>query len=157
MIWETCFDSPAGRLVLTERDGALIRLRFAPAEYSVDDPGETDLLLETKEQLKEYFAGKRKAFDLPLSPQGTPFQAEVWRALSEIPYGETASYREIAEKIGRPRACRAVGMACRRNPLPIIIPCHRVIGKDGSLTGYEGGLAVKECLLRLEQGGVYHV
>jgi methylated-DNA-[protein]-cysteine S-methyltransferase len=101
-------------------------------------------------QLREYFAGTRRQFDLRLHPKGTDFQKSVWRALQRIPYGETRSYADLAGAIGRPTAVRAVGLANGANPLPIVIPCHRVIGKDGSLTGYGGGLAIKEALLRLE-------
>ncbi len=102
------------------------------------------------EELEEYFQGKRREFDLPLSPEGTEFQRRVWAALREIPYGETRSYSEIAEQVGNPKAVRAVGMANHRNPIAIMIPCHRVIGKNGSLTGYAGGLSLKEKLLKLE-------
>lgn len=102
-------------------------------------------------QMAEYFQGRRREFDLPLDPQGTAFQRTVWAALREIPYGETRSYGELAAMIGRPKAARAVGMACNRNPLPILIPCHRVVGKDGSLTGYAGGLELKQQLLELEK------
>ncbi len=101
-------------------------------------------------QLREYFAGTRRTFSLHLHPKGTDFQKSVWQALQRIPYGETRSYADLAAAIGRPTAVRAVGLANGANPLPIVIPCHRVIGKDGSLTGYGGGLAVKEALLRLE-------
>jgi methylated-DNA-[protein]-cysteine S-methyltransferase len=101
-------------------------------------------------QLDQYFNPGRTTFDLPLDPRGTAFQQRVWQELLRIPYGETASYGDIAERIGNPKACRAVGMANRRNPIPLIIPCHRVIGHDGSLTGFGGGLAVKERLLALE-------
>ena len=101
-------------------------------------------------QLNEYFAGERRSFDLPLAPEGTAFQRAVWRALLVIPYGETLSYGELACRIGNPRASRAVGLANGANPLPIVVPCHRVIGADGSLTGFGGGLAIKQRLLRLE-------
>ena len=107
-------------------------------------------LSEARRQLGEYFAGQRRAFDLPLNLSGTDFQVSVLRALLEIPYGETVSYGEIAKRIGRPRAVRAVGAANGRNPLPIIVPCHRVIGSTGDLTGFGGGLDTKEALLRLE-------
>ncbi len=109
---------------------------------------------ETAKQLEEYFAGTRKVFDLPLCPEGTDFQKRVWKALLEIPYGETRTYQEIAQKAGSPRGFRAVGMANHNNPIMIVIPCHRVIGKDGSLTGYGGGLDMKERLLKLESTGV---
>ena len=103
------------------------------------------------EELREYFAGTRRAFTLPLAPAGTPFQQEVWAALREIPYGETRTYGQIAARIGRPKACRAVGMANNRNPIGIVVPCHRVVGASGALVGYAAGLAVKESLLRLER------
>ncbi len=102
-------------------------------------------------QLEEYFAGARRSFDLPLAPEGTAFQRTVWQALTRIPYGETASYGEIARRIGSPQASRAVGLANGSNPLPIVVPCHRVIGADGSLTGFGGGLEIKRKLLALER------
>jgi methylated-DNA-[protein]-cysteine S-methyltransferase len=105
-------------------------------------------------QLQEYFDGERRSFDLPLAPQGTAFQQSVWRELQRIPYGQTVSYGELARRIGRPRACRAVGLATGANPLPIIVPCHRVIGADGSLTGFGGGLPIKRQLLALERSVV---
>ena len=104
----------------------------------------------TRAQLGEYFAGRRRTFDLPLTPEGTTFQCSVWMALRAIPYGATISYRALAERIGRPSAMRAVGAANGRNPLPIVVPCHRVIGADGSLTGFGGGLPTKRFLLELE-------
>ncbi|MEO8430793.1 MAG: methylated-DNA--[protein]-cysteine S-methyltransferase [Acidobacteriota bacterium] len=104
------------------------------------------------EQLSDYFSGARREFDLPLAPVGTPFQLDVWRMLRTIPYGETVTYGEIAGRLGRPRAQRAVGAANGRNPLPIVIPCHRVVGSDGSLTGFGGGLPMKRRLLALECG-----
>jgi methylated-DNA-[protein]-cysteine S-methyltransferase len=110
------------------------------------------VLVRTQAQLAEYFAGERRAFDLPLAPQGSGFQVEVWRALLRIPYGETCSYGDIARVVGRPAASRAVGAANGRNPIPIIVPCHRVIGSNGSLTGYGGGLPVKRWLLDHERG-----
>ena len=138
--------SPVGPLTLAESDGALVRITFR-------DDGACDctpLLTEAARQLEEYFAGSRRDFDLPLAPAGTPFQQEVWLALRKIPYGQTHSYKDIACAIGRPKACRAVGMANNRNPLPIVIPCHRVVGVSGALTGYAGGLEIKDALLRLE-------
>jgi methylated-DNA-[protein]-cysteine S-methyltransferase len=105
-------------------------------------------------QLKEYFKGKRVSFDLKLNPKGTPFQLKVWRALSDIPYGTTRSYQQIARRVGNPLAMRAVGLANGRNPLPIIVPCHRVIGSSGKLVGYGGGLPVKQALLQLEGVGL---
>ena len=109
------------------------------------------MLVRAQRQLEEYFRGERTRFDLPLQPKGTPFQLAVWRALTEIPYGETASYGDVARAVGRPKAFRAVGMANHCNPIPIIVPCHRVIGSDGRLTGYAGGLEIKRALLELEQ------
>lgn len=107
-------------------------------------------------QFVEYFTGNRLTFELDLAPDGTPFQKEVWQALCDIPYGETTSYSEIARRVGRPAAVRAVGAANGKNPLPIVIPCHRVIGKDGSLTGFGGGLRAKETLLALESSICAH-
>jgi methylated-DNA-[protein]-cysteine S-methyltransferase len=112
---------------------------------------ETPLLKEAARQLESYFAGELKEFSLPLEPSGTDFMKQVWSALCEIPFGKTATYGEIAERIGRPKAARAVGLANNRNPIPIFIPCHRVIGADGSLTGYAGGLDMKKKLLDLEK------
>ena len=107
---------------------------------------------EVDKQMGEYFEGKRKEFDLPLRPEGTDFQKKVWNALLEIPFGETRSYQDIANAVGSPKACRAVGMANHQNPIIIVIPCHRVIGKNGKLVGYGGGLSMKEKLLLLEKG-----
>ena len=109
--------------------------------------GENALIRQAIKELDEYFAGKRRIFTLPVQPSGTEFQKKVWRALCDIPYGETRSYGQIARAVGNPKACRAVGMANHRNPISIVIPCHRVIGADGSLTGYGGGLRIKETLL----------
>lgn len=142
------FETPVGVLTAAEQNGALVRLCFGG---TVCGAAPTALLAETEKQLGEYFAGKRKAFALPLCPEGTPFQRRVWEALLAIPYGETVSYGEIARRTGNAKASRAVGMANNRNPLPIIIPCHRVIGANGALTGYARGLSVKETLLSLEK------
>jgi len=152
-------DSPVGKLKLVASDTALVGLfwekedlshfRFEPARTSSES--EHPILSRAETQLKEYFGGKRKSFDLPLAPTGTPFQGKVWKALRQIPFGTTKSYLEIAQAIGSPKACRAVGAANGRNPISIIIPCHRVIGADGKLTGFGGGLDVKEKLLSLEK------
>ena len=144
--------SPVGDLTLTEENGALTGLYFGWRSLEGEE-GLTALLERASRQLEEYFAGKRKQFDLPLSLRGTEFQRQVWAALRDIPYGETRSYGQIAQAVGRPKAVRAVGMANHRNPISIIVPCHRVVGADGSLTGYGGGLENKKFLLALERGG----
>lgn len=124
------------------------RVRLGPMTEDRKDP----LLLETERQLQEYFSGIRKVFDLPLKPRGTPFQENIWNLLNEIPYGATATYGEMAAKIGQPQASRAVGAAIGRNPISIITPCHRVIAANGSLTGFAGGLERKRLLLEMEAG-----
>ena len=144
-------DSPVGELRLAAEDGFLTELRFGcPADNPPDSTVEP-VLDEAERQLAEYFRGERKAFDIPLKPKGTPFQMADWEALKEIPYGETVTYGDIARRIGRPKAFRAVGSANHNNPISIIVPCHRVIGAGGKLTGYGGGLDVKQKLLELEQ------
>lgn len=145
------FDSPIGLLNLAEEEGAITRIWF-PDEQVPDLPlRETKLLTEAKRQLEEYFSGTRRSFDLILDPGGTEFQQRCWKSLRDIPYGGTISYGELARRIGQPKASRAVGQANHCNPIPIFIPCHRVIGADGSLTGFGGGLHRKEFLLRLER------
>ena len=154
MITTTTMESPVGTLTLTARDGRLTRLhmdgqRHAPAgspDGERDDAG----LAPVVEQLEAYFAGSREAFDVPLDLAGTEFQRSVWAGLLEIPYGETMSYGELARRVGRPGASRAVGLANGRNPVAIIVPCHRVIGADGKLVGFGGGLRRKRWLLELE-------
>ena len=144
--------SPIGRLWLLQEDAAIVCLTGTePADLSLYLSEKTPLLTESERQLTEYFTGQRKAFDLPLAPVGTPFQRSVWQALREIPYGETRTYKEIAEAIGRPKAFRAVGQANNRNPLMIVQPCHRVIGTNGSLTGFAYGTDMKQFLLDLEK------
>ena len=145
--------SPIGPLSLVEENGALVAVR-----WNVDLTRDavpmalpaTPLLRQAAAELASYFAGQLRAFTVPLAPKGTPFQQKVWAALREIPYGETRSYKEIAAMVGNEKACRAVGMANNRNPLPIFIPCHRVVGANGKLVGYAGGLDVKTFLLELE-------
>ena len=132
------------RIVASER--GLQRLEWQDGEPL----GPPALIEETQKQLAEYFAGTRRAFELPLDPAGTEFQQRAWRALLEIPYGETRTYAEQAQRLGIPNGARAVGSANARNPIPIVIPCHRLVGASGELTGYAGGLEVKEHLLRLE-------
>ena len=150
----TYHTSPIGPLLLAGEGAALELLGFpagsqarrADAGWQRDDGAFPDV----RKQLDEYFAGKRREFDVQLAPRGTAFQLAVWEQLRGIPFGETCAYRDIARAIGKPLAVRAVGAANGRNPLPIIVPCHRVIGADGSLTGFGGGLPVKQFLLRLE-------
>lgn len=142
--------SPIGDLTLTEEEGALTGLYFGRLSRPGEE-GPTALLEETARQLREYFAGQRREFDLPLRLRGTAFQMQVWKALQAIPYGEVRTYGEIARAIGKPKACRAVGMANHKNPISIIVPCHRVVGAGGSLTGYGGGLENKRFLLELEK------
>lgn len=145
------YDSPVGPLYLMEEKGQLLELSFSKfSEDKTMKEKETELLQEVKRQLGEYFVGKLRNFDLPLNPQGTEFQKKVWKALLGIPYGTTSSYGEIAKTIGHEKAARAIGGANHVNPISIIIPCHRVIGKSGKLVGYGGGLDVKVKLLELE-------
>ncbi len=147
-----CNKTASGTIAIeTDAAGAVTRIALltgnAPsAPETPVPPGAA----EAFRQLAEYFAGKRRNFTLKLRPAGTPFQQKVWRELEKIPYGETRSYSEIAAAIGNPGASRAVGMACHRNPVAIVIPCHRVVGKNGTLTGYAGGIDVKKRLLTLE-------
>ena len=144
------FDTPVGQMALAGEGDAISRLYLPGLPLPRLASRETPLLARGREELLEYLAGARRDFDLPLAPQGTPFQQRVWAALREIPYGQTRSYRELALAAGSPRGYRAVGMANHRNPIPILIPCHRVVGADGSLTGYAGGLELKRKLLELE-------
>ena len=142
------YDTYAGKIGIAEEAGAITDIVFKTIDCPVE---ETELIRETKRQLDEYFAGKRKDFDVPTRLNGTEFQKRVWLALRDIPYGKTASYKDIAAAVGCPKGYRAVGMANNRNPISIIYPCHRVVGSDGSLTGYAGGLGVKQELLALER------
>lgn len=145
-------DSPIGILGLVQEEDCLTEVFFGKSESHQDYSQEETLLLkEAKKQLKAYFEGSQKIFDLPLNPKGTDFQKAVWQALLLIPYGETRSYKDIAAAIGSPKASRAVGMANNKNPLSILVPCHRVIGSSGKLVGYGGGLTIKENLLGLEK------
>lgn len=145
-------DTPIGALRLVSNGSRLVKVEFAGRYTSGEADSGTDdsLLALAASQFGEYFAGRRKRFDLPLAPTGTPFQRTVWAALADIPWGEVRSYRDIAIAIGRPTAVRAVGAANGSNPLPLVVPCHRVVGSDGSLTGFAGGLAIKRRLLELE-------
>ncbi|MGI9249520.1 MAG: methylated-DNA--[protein]-cysteine S-methyltransferase [Woeseiaceae bacterium] len=147
-------DTPIGELLLAGEDNALSMIGFPKGSMRRDPESDwiynEKPLANARQQLAEYFAGTRKDFDLPLKFDGTEFQVNVLKALQKIPYGETVSYGEIAKRIGRPKAVRAVGAANGRNPIPIVVPCHRVIGSGGDLTGFGGGLDTKEALLRLE-------
>ena len=147
-----CFRETAfGRVGIEDKEGSITRLYLPGRSDAVSEGPETALLGEAFAQLEAYFAGRRKTFDLPLRfDEGTPFMKQVWQALCTVPYAHTASYKDIAEAVGNPKACRAVGMANNRNPVVIVVPCHRVVGKGGSLVGYAGGLDRKEFLLKLE-------
>lgn len=166
------YTSPIGQIRLMEEDHAIVRLELAGTpgsnhflrrgEPTYEEWGrkwiadgaeclETPVIRQAHRELEEYFAGKRRKFSVPLSAKGTPFQEKVWEVLQTIPYGETRTYGQVAAALGKPSACRAVGMANHCNPVSIMIPCHRVIGAKGALTGYGGGLDLKEFLLRLEQ------
>jgi methylated-DNA-[protein]-cysteine S-methyltransferase len=154
------YRSDIGETGIAEEAGALAHIWFAPAGTPLPFPEsgstlrETPLLADAAGQIRRYLAGELFEFDLPLAPGGTPFMQAVWSALRSIPYGERTSYSAIAAAIGRPNAVRAVGMANHRNPLPLVIPCHRVVGKNGSLVGYAGGLALKETLLSIESAAL---
>ena len=141
--------SPVGDLTIMENGEAITHLLFGAQNDGPCEP--SPLLIEAARQLEAYFARRLRRFDLPLSPTGTAFQMRVWEALRTIPYGETRSYADIAALVGSPRGMRAVGLANGKNPISIIIPCHRVIGKNGALVGYGGGLPIKAALLALEQ------
>lgn len=143
------YETPVGTVCIEENGTAVTGLYFS-SERSGDEK-ETPLLKEAHRQLMEYFEKKRKNFELPLMPEGTDFQKKVWEALRTIPYGETRSYGEIARQIGNEKACRAVGGANNKNPIMIFIPCHRVIGADGSMVGFGGGLPAKKYMLKLEK------
>lgn len=138
-----------GNIEIIEEDKYIIGVNFN-TESSIEDK-ETELIKETYKQIKEYLEGKRKIFDIPIKMKGTEFQKKVWKELTKIPYGETKSYKQIAEGIGKPKASRAVGMANHNNPIAIIVPCHRVIRTNNKLVGYAGGLDIKEKLLKIEK------
>ena len=148
MLYSRAYDTPLGKISITADESHIRRIDFGSALHG--EQGESALLSRAHMELLEYLAGMRRRFTVPISPEGTEFQKTVWSALCAIPYGETRSYGEIAEAIGNSRAARAVGMACNKNPIAIIIPCHRVVGKKGALTGYAGGLKIKERLLDME-------
>ena len=148
-VWYSIMESPLGSLTLASSARGLVSVQFGlkvPSEGVIDDAANR----EAREQLREYFDGKRTQFNLPLDVSGTPFQMAVWHELQKVPYGSTCSYIDIARLLGKPGAARAVGMANHENPLAIVIPCHRVVGSNGSLTGYAGGLHLKQQLLGIE-------
>jgi len=147
------YHSPIGCLYVEEKQGAITRLSFSmpPENKCTATAHQTPLLKRAALELDQYFSGCRQKFDLPLAPQGTPFMQKVWQQLCAIPYAQTACYQDIAIRIGHPGACRAVGLANNRNPIAVFIPCHRVIGKNGSLVGFGGGLEIKKYLLTLEK------
>lgn len=146
------YNTNIGKIGIADNGKAITNVYFNESPQLKDtEIKETDLLKEAAQQLKDYLAGKRKSFNIPLMPEGTEFQQNVWKALQQIPYGKTCTYGEIARKIGNPKACRAVGMANNKNPIGIFIPCHRVIGANGRLVGYAGGLEMKEHLLAIEK------
>lgn len=155
MNYYTYYQSPHGQMTIQANDIGLLGAWF---EIQTTQPQELGaysddhaILNQAKIQLEEYFSGSRTQFDLPLAAKGTDFQQSVWQALCKIPYGETWSYQQLADEIGNPKAVRAVGLANGKNPISVIVPCHRVIGKNGKLTGYAGGVETKEKLLQLER------
>ncbi len=157
MTFSCRIDSLVGPLTVVFDESAVTAIRFGdrvPDNAVLVEPTDSaglEVLRQAVRELGEFFAGERRNFTVPLAPVGTPFQQQVWQALQTIPYGATCSYRDIACAVGRPAACRAVGMANHCNPIPILIPCHRIVGADGRLTGYAGGLAIKSRLLQFER------
>lgn len=151
----TYMESPHGTILLARKEEGLTHINFQEGKAKIqprtDWRREDAPLREAIDHLRAYFDGQRKIFDLPLAPTGTSFQLQVWRALKEVPYGETITYGALAGRIGRPAASRAVGAANGQNPLPIVVPCHRVVGADGKLTGYAGGVEIKRALLEHER------
>ncbi len=146
------YDTEIGRMSISDNGTEIISMEVAEGiSECTSNIQETELIRNAYEQLTDYLCGIRTNFDLPLNPEGTEFQKKVWNALCNIPYGETRSYKQVAEAVGNPKASRAIGMANNRNPIMIFIPCHRVIGADGSLVGYGGGLHIKEKLLSIER------
>ena len=148
MVLYACYDSPFGPIRIGYEEESVVSIRLADGALTHTPSPVSDL---ANAQLQEYFTGSRKTFDFPMAPHGTPFQMAVWRALCEVPYGQVRTYGQIAAAIGNPKASRAVGMACNRNPLWIVVPCHRIVGSNRALTGYAGGLDMKRTLLDLEQ------
>ncbi|RAS62720.1 methylated-DNA-[protein]-cysteine S-methyltransferase [Vibrio diazotrophicus] len=155
MNYYTYYQSPYGQMTIQANDTGLLGAWFEIQTTQPQDLGaysdDHAILNQAKIQIEEYFSGRRTQFDLPLAAKGTDFQQSVWQALCKIPYGETWSYQQLADEIGNPKAVRAVGLANGKNPISVIVPCHRVIGKNGKLTGYAGGVETKEKLLQLER------
>lgn len=149
MVHYGCYDCPFGTLAIGYEQDAVISIKLLSGPIPENCP--SPVADQAARQLQEYFSGNRKKFDLPISAKGTEFQQQVWQTLLQIPYGETRTYGQIAAMVGKPKATRAVGMACNRNPIWFVIPCHRVVGSNGHLTGYAGGLDVKRTLLSLER------
>ena len=154
MINYFCYDTEIGTIKISENDRKIIGLGFSDLKKENEIEKETELIKKAYTQLEEYLSGKRTEFDIEIEMIGTEFQKKVWKELLNIPYGETRSYKDIAIAIGNEKACRAVGNANNKNPIAIIVPCHRVVGSDGSMTGYAGGLNIKEKLLKIEKCSV---
>ena len=154
MINYFCYDTEIGRIKISEKDEKIIGLVFSDSKKENEIEKETELIKKAYKQLEEYLSGKRTEFDIEIEMIGTEFQKKVWKELLNIPYGETRSYKDIAIAIGNGKACRAVGNANNKNPIAIIVPCHRVVGSNGSMTGYAGGLDIKEKLLKIEKCSV---
>lgn len=151
MINYFCYDTEIGRIKISEKDEKIIGLVFSDYKKEDEIEKETELIKKAYTQLEEYLSGKRTEFNIEIEMIGTEFQKKVWKELLNIPYGETRSYKDIAIAIGNEKACRAVGNANNKNPIAIIVPCHRVVGSNGSMTGYAGGLNIKEKLLKIEK------
>lgn len=160
MLYHTSFETPFWEIILVGDEEGLTNLHLVTGEgkrdFALDASWKRDdaLFREAREQVIEYFAGERRQFTVRLNPRGTPFQRRVWRALRTIPHGETRTYRDMATLLGNPKATRAVGLANSRNPIPLIVPCHRVIGSNGQLTGFAHGLQAKQRLLDFERGAL---
>ena len=152
-MYQKTFNTILGNMTAIEENDALIALEIGKNSYEeLAIKKDTVLLKETEKEIQEYLNGKRKIFELPLQPKGTVFQQKVWKQLQKVPYGQLVTYKDIAIKIGNPKAARAIGMANHNNPIPIIVPCHRVIGQNQKLIGYAFGLKMKEFLINLEKG-----
>lgn len=146
------YNTDIGKIGIEEKDGFIVKVHFGSnTSFKDEEIKETDVIKKAYVELNNYLKGDIKEFTIPLKVDGTEFMKEVWNGLLKIPYGETLSYKELGEKIGRPKAARAIGLACNKNPMPIFIPCHRIVGSNGKLTGYLGGLNIKKKLLEIEK------